>query len=190
MPLAPFISTQDLSDYLGRSVTADAGGTVAVEAACEMCRTISGQSFNEVKGDTITLDGAGTDAIVLPEFPANKAGTVVVAGGTVTNYVLDTENGLLIRTAGTASETNEWGFLPPVSWPRGRQNIKVTYDHGYGGTVPSDIRAVAISIASRLIVQGAASSEEVGGVKVTYGTNATDFTMGERLILNKYRRTR
>lgn len=185
--LSSFITRQELSDLLGRDVTSDAGALIAVDAACGMCRTVAGQSFNEVKGGTITVDGAGTDAIVLPEFPANKAGTVTVAGGTVTNFVLDTENGLLIRTAGTAVEANE----SPVSWPLGRQNIKVTYDHGYAETdFPRDVRAVALNVASRLVVQNVASSEEVGDVKVTYGTNATDFTMGERLILSKYRRTR
>jgi len=186
----PFISQQDLSDYLGRDVTEDEGALAAVDAACEMCRTIAGQTFNQVFGDSLTLDGAGTDALVLPEFPATAAGTATVAGTAVTDYKLDTENGILLRTAGTAEvETAEW-CTTARRWPRGRQNITVTYDHGYADEdLPRDVRMVALSVASRLIVQGVAAEERIGDDQVKYGTNATDFTAGEKLLLGKYRRT-
>lgn len=184
----PFISRQDLSDHLGRDVTEDEGALAAVDAACEMCRTVAGQTFNLVEGDEITLDGGGVDSLVLPEFPATAAGTVEVGEEAVTDYALDTINGILYRTAGSATETN---CLPPVRWPLGRQNIAITYDHGYAAEeLPRDVRMVALSIASRLIVQGVAQAEEVGDVQITYGMNATDLTTGEKLILDKYRRTR
>jgi hypothetical protein len=191
-----FITTSDLSSYLGRSVTADAGGTIAVDAACELVRTMTGQTFN-AGTSTIHLDGTGTDALPLPEFPVNTVGTVAVggtitsgsiAGGSaVTNWALRGD-GVLLRTAGAAVADYTEDVLP-LRWPKGRQNIQVTYTHGYS-TVPADIRMVALHIASRLIVQGVAQYETVGDVSMRYGTNATDFTAGERIIFSKYRTNR
>ena len=70
------------------------------------------QTLDEVTGDTITLDGTGTDAIILPELPVNGAGTVNMIGcdgGTtaVTNYALK-GNGVLLRTRGSAAEEEDY----------------------------------------------------------------------------------
>ncbi len=56
---SPFISRQDLSDYIGRAVTTDDGALACVDAACQIVRTFAGQLFNEAS-DTVTLDGTGT----------------------------------------------------------------------------------------------------------------------------------
>lgn len=186
MPV-PFISRQDLTDYLGRDVTTDDGALAAVDAACDMVRSLAEQDFNETTGDTITLDGTGTDALILPQLPVNNVGTVNLIdslGGTtaVTDYAVK-DNGVLVRHRGSAT-TSWW----PSIWPLGRQNVQVTYDHGYGtADLPRDIRMVALSVASRLIVQGVASFEQVGQNQIRYGTNATDFTNGEKMIIAKYR---
>jgi hypothetical protein len=51
-------------------------------------------------------------------------------------------------------------------WPSGRQNITVTYDHGYADAdLPRDVRMVALSVASRIAVQGVALEESVGDVR-------------------------
>jgi hypothetical protein len=50
------------------------------------------------------------------------AGTVLVSGTAVTDYTLN-GNGILFR--GSA------GLDPRPVWPSGRQNVAVTYDHGY-----------------------------------------------------------
>src|SRR5688500_4621763 len=95
----PFISVSDLSSYIGRDVSADAGATIAVDAACEAVRNECGQEINRGT-TTFTLDGTGTDALLIPQRPVNAAGTVLVNGGTVTDYVLNS-NGILFRgTAG------------------------------------------------------------------------------------------
>jgi hypothetical protein len=145
---------------------------------------------------------------LLPELPVTAAGTVVVNGGTVTDYVL-ADNGRLIRTSGTSATTDwwnsEWGWFPfsntgftspsydrrlfPTStWPLGRQNVAVTYDHG--GAVPSSVRMVALSLASRLVVQGVAVQEQVGGDSVRYAGPAMDLSANELRILRKHRPTR
>ena len=47
---------------------------------------------------------------------------------------------------------------------------------------------VALSLASRLIVQGVAVKERVGDNQMDYAGPATDLTAGEQAILRKYRR--
>ena len=184
----PFISAQDIVDYLGRGGTADPGILIAADAACDIVRDISEQSFN-ADTSTITLDGTGTDALLLPERPVSHAGTVLVNGGTVTDYVLD-DNGVLIRKQTTTSP--DWwttSYYSTLVWPAGRQNVQVTFDHGYADQdIPRSIRMVALSIASRLIVQGPTLQETIGDVSVRYGVSATDLTNGELRILQKYRR--
>lgn len=208
---APFITPQDLSDLLGRDVLTDNGALFAVESACEIVRVIAEQNFDPVFGDTVTLDGTGTDCLLLPELPATAAGTVLVAGGTVTDYVL-ADNGRLIRKAspaGTAGTADWWwwsdwywgwpyvpvgpsGYIgsfnqmpPGPVWPMGRQNVQVVYDHG--GTVPQPVRMVALSLAARIVVQGPTVAETVGPVNVRYAGAAMDLTKGEAAILHKYR---
>lgn len=145
----PFISAADLTAYLGRDVSADAGATIAIDYACDTVRAISEQDINQ-STDTVYLNGTGTDALLLPQLPVTAAGTVVVNGGTVTDYLVNSDWGTLYRTAGTYRGT----------WPKGRQNIQVNYTHGYGtADVPREIRGVALAIAARYIVQGVAISE-------------------------------
>lgn len=178
--LDPFISAQDVVDYLGRGDITDPGIIAAVDAACDIVRTVAEQTFNQVVGGTTVLDGTGTDALLLTEQPVTAAGTVLVNGTQVTDYTLDQVRGMLFR--GSA------GVDPRPVWPRGRQNVTVVHNHGYAPVdLPRDVRMVALSIASRLIVQGPASEEANGDVRVKYAAAATDLTNGEKLILGKYR---
>jgi hypothetical protein len=175
----PFITAQDLSDYLGRDVTADNGAVIALDAACDTCRTIAERDFNRGTS-TYTGDGTGTDAFLLPQLPVLNAGTVLVNGETVTDYTLNS-NGILLR--GTA------GVDPRPVWPAGRQNVTVTYEHGYDD-VPRDVRMVALSLAARLVVQGVAVEETVGPVRMKYAGAAMDLSTTERIVLRKYKPTR
>lgn len=192
----PFISAQDLSDYIGRDVTNDDGSIIAINAACDMVRTMAEQLFTPIT-DTVALDGTGTDLILLPERPVNAVGTVVVNG--VTKGTLDyvsTTDGKLFATSGTANWTTwetGWSWIRggTAKWPEGRQNVVVTYDHGYvDGTVaaiPSDVRMVALALASRMAIQGVAASETQGTDAIRYAGNSTELLAGERAILYKYR---
>ena len=139
----------------------------------------------------------------LPERPVTNVGTVVVNG--VTKGTLDyvsTSDGKLFASSGTAQWTTwnndfttGWCWIRggTAFWPAGRQNVVVTYDHGYtDGTVaavPADVRMVALSLASRLALQGPAMAETVGSDSVRWATASTDFTNGEAMILRKYRTT-
>jgi hypothetical protein len=61
----PFIAPQDLVDYLGRGTITDPGMLIATDAACDTVRTIAERTFNQ-STSTVTLDGTGTDALLLP----------------------------------------------------------------------------------------------------------------------------
>lgn len=179
----PFISRDDLTDYLGRDVTNDDGAIIACDAACDAIRTLTEQEINRATS-TITLNGTGTDALVLPQFPVNSAGTVVVSGGTVTDWALS-DDGILFRKAATNGDAS----TPNLVWPAGRQNVTVTYDHGYDDNdIPRDLRFCALSFASRVITQGPALREQSGQQAVTYAVASTDFTNGELIILRKFKK--
>jgi hypothetical protein len=193
----PFVSREDLSDYLGRDVTADDGALIAVDSACETVRTLCEQDFNPVVGDEIDLDGTGTDTILLPQLPVDAAGTVVVNGETLDgtiDYTL-TDDGQLVRTSGTAiwSTWSQSGY-PIAYWPQGRRNITVTYDHGFQTAgeidVPSDIRKVALDLAYRNITQGNLSNEAIGQVTKNYAVGPTDLSANEMRVIQKYRTRR
>lgn len=187
---SPFISTTDLSDYLGRDVTSDDGATIAVDSACAVVRTLTEQEFTPTTlTESVSLDGNGTDTLFVPQRPVSTVGTVTVNGDEVTDFTYDTE-GRITRTSEDEPTFSTWsGAVPsPAYWPTGRQNIGVTYTHGHGGTVPSDVRMVALTLAHRLITQGGAIQEQVGDVRKTYAAASTDLTAGEKAILRKYRR--
>ena len=181
----PFISPTDLVNYLGRGTASDPGMIIATDAACDTVRTIAEQTFNAATS-TVTLDGTGTDALLLPELPVSAAGTVTVAGGTVTDFVLN-GNGILFRKA-SDTDVDYTDAYRTLTWPVGRQNITVTYEHGFADAdLPRDVRMVALAIASRLVVQGVATEETIGDVRMKYAGAASDLTAGELRILRKYR---
>lgn len=175
---APFISVADLSDFIGRDLSADPGAIVAVDSACEMCRAVSGQQFNRGTSTTL-LDGSGTDMVLLKQLPVNAVSSVSVAGAAVTDYRVDTARGALLRGA-----TGSW---PTPVWPYGRDNVQVVYDHGFDvADLPRSVSMVALSIAARLVIQGPAAQEGIGNVSIRYALASTDLTVGERLILGRY----
>lgn len=171
----PFISRQDLTDYMGVDVTSDDGAIIAIDAACQIVRDVCGQTLDEVVDDEQVFDGTGTDCLVLPEVPVTEVSTVSIDDGTdlteVTDWVLGRQ-GRLLRTSANGA----------AFWPLGRQNVIVTYSHGWS-EVPESVRMVALAVANRIVVQGPAMNESIGGDSVAYAVASTDLTSTERLIL-------
>lgn len=184
----PFIGREDLGDLLGEDLTASDAALVAIDAACDICRSEAWQTFNQVNDDEVLLDGSGTDALVLKEFPVTEVSSVAVGDDELTvddDYKLN-GNGTLIRLPYSTAK-----------WTKGRQNVAVTYDHGYADDdFPRDVRVVALQVAARIFRQQASSgiqSETLGSYSVSYITSqaakADLLTEGELRVLRKYRRT-
>lgn len=183
-----FVSTTDLSAYLGRDVTTDPAALQAVDFACDVCRNWTGKTYN-AGTTTETFDGTGVDSLRLTETPVTAVTAVTVSDGATPpawttagtlDYALN-GNGILYvtNTAGTAT----FGSV----WPVGRQNIRVAYQHGFT-SVPREVRGVALSLASRFLVQGPALFESLGDVNVRYAAASTELTPTEQLYLYRHRR--
>ena len=72
---------------------------------------------------------------------------------TITNYALK-DNGVLLRTRGAAAAEEDY---VETSWPVGRQNVGFPTTTAMTSMTifPGIVREVALSIASRLMIQGA-----------------------------------
>jgi hypothetical protein len=178
----PFVSRTDLGHYLRRDLSDDEAALIAVDAACSTCRNVAEQTFNLIEDDELRLDGRGTDWLLLPELPVVTVASVAIG----TDDPLEPEdsggdgdylwaaNGSLVRNSGGV-------------WPRGRQNVRVTYSHGYD-EIPADVRQVALSVAARHYEQGIVQYETLGQRQVRYGQPvAGDLAQTEYLILSRYR---
>lgn len=172
-----FISTSDLGLRMRRDLSDDDAAFQAVDAACQVCRTVAEQTFNLVEDETIRLDGTGIGTIMVPEGPVLELISVheddeeLVADDDFSLY----DNGVLARQGGV--------------WSPGRLNIEVTYSHGYE-EVPADVSMVALTLAERLFSQGAAVFEALGSYQVRYAAQAADLSRSEEAILARYRQAK
>lgn len=167
----PFISKTDLDNYLGYTTDVDKSG-IAIDAACDITRKVSGQSLDFVANDVVVLDSEGQESLLLPEMPVYSVASVVDQNNRTlvegTDYEFDSEAGYL--------QTKRRGSKFAI----GRKVYTVTYTHGYvsdAGVVglpadviewPSALRMVALQLATRIYDQGIVSSESVGGVSMSY----------------------
>lgn len=178
----PFISEQNVVDFLGRGDASDPGLTIAIGSACDIVRLISEQDLDEDTDSPLTLDGTGTDCLLLPQLPVSSVTSVQVDGTAVTDYVLKSD-GTLIRTMDTEADTPS-----TATWPEGRQNVEIQYTHGYpSGDIPRPLKQVALQLAARMYEQGNAMKESIGEVSRDYAASAMELTNGEKAILRKIR---
>lgn len=93
------------------------------------------QNLDQVQDDQVTLDGPGTELLVLPHWP-------------VTGLSLVEEDGDEL-TEGDDYRWSEVGLVRRVDddWTGKPRAITVTYTHGYE-TVPEVVRSAAVQIAA------------------------------------------
>lgn len=179
----PFITAADLGSHLGRGdLSGDSAAVAACKAACDLCRTGADLIFTLVEDDVITLDGTGTDVLVLPQVPVID----------VTSILDDDDEEVTFDWVLTDIGTL---LIPSGTWTKGRQNFTITYSHGYtddasGNGFPEDVRMVALSAAARMYLQGPAVFESIGRRSVRYAGPPMDLTNGEKAILRKHKETR
>lgn len=188
----------------------DLAALIALEGASDSVRTYTGQDFEAVFGDVKTLDGTGGESLLLPQKAAIHQVTevaMIATDGTptiltpVSQWRLG-EAGIIWRIAGPWFAGDWWSWY---GWPKGRQNIRVTYDHGYTlpdqvGTapvLPSDIQGVVLQAAARMMLMGTTggqgiTQESIGTYSVTYGhttslATSTGLNGLEQASLDHYR---
>jgi hypothetical protein len=162
---------------------------ISLEAASAAVRGYCDRQFDYVEDDELTIDGSGGEALLLPELPVyDVAVTYVDPDGDedevdTEDYAIDFPNGILYRH-------NEG------CWTRGRQNVLVTYSHGYVlpdetppdgvQALPDDLQMVVLQIASRVVANPdgrAASAETIGSYSVTYGDRSSNGSTVHATIL-------
>ena len=194
--MEPFISRTDLGDYLGRDVSTDDGALICVDAGCEIVRDITGQTVQPrhrhrvLRRHRHRRSAAGAVPGQLGRLGRGRRlrrAAYLERGRKSTDFSVDDKGVLLATdTAGTS--------LFGRSWPHGRQNVRVTYDYGYTvgslGDVPSSVRQIALTIASRLFIQGPKLFESLGDLNVRYAAESTALMPTERMVLRRYKRAR
>lgn len=185
----PFISRDDLADHLhlpAGQLEDDEAALQAVDAACDWVRDLTGQTLNYATDDVILMDGSGTDALLLPEVPVEEVSAVTVADwADVEGYQTTLhDDGVLIAEWLPEGATQSY----PMVWPRGRNNVEITYTHGYSDeNFPRSLRMVALRIAARFYTQtGGVVFESLGQRSVRYETDAGKLESGDKLILRRH----
>lgn len=196
--MSALASQADLEARFGRDLT---GEEVArVEAlladASALVRSYTGQSFEQVDDETVTLPAVG-GRITLPRRPVRGVSRVVAVGGgvalpdfTVSDWVFDGID--TVRIGDGATVIN----LPEAWWDEDGYpgTYQVTYSYGYA-EVPPDVVAVVCGMTTRVLQNPSnLRSETVGSYSVTYSIPATGEALGinlsryERQVLDRYRR--
>lgn len=141
-----------------------------------------------VTGETVTLNGNGTDIALLPSLYVTDVSAVVVTncdGSTYTatigpgaNDVGWDEGGVL-----TWQSSNNGG-----AWPLGQQSIAVTYSGGYVG-VPAYLAAALASLSKRTAGAVGAQSKRLGAASVTYAQVIANggLLTTEQMVFDRYR---
>jgi len=175
--MMPFISTGDLGALLGQDVTSDPLAIIAIDSSCEMIRAYLGQRLNYDALDTVLMGGTGGLAQLVPEMPIVDIASIFIDDTEETDYVFVRKAGLIYRRDGSV-------------WPRGVDNIEITYSHGYAvleadveddpddttpkpDRMPADIRRIALALAQRIFattgtVVGQIASETISPDSYAY----------------------
>lgn len=183
--MIPFISDDDLSAYLGTTVSeTDLNTVIALDAACQTVRDELHLQVNYLEGDEVRLDGTGTRSLILPELPVIDVAEVRDENGDVVDpdrYDWDYRTGILWH--------KDW------HWWWGHLNHTVTYTHGWAlaeagvstdpviERVPSSIRLVALRLASA-IYRATQASTGAGGAIQSKTIGSYSYTLSESAALS------
>jgi hypothetical protein len=186
-------SVSDLASYVGREIANDdASALLALELASGVVREYCGQTLTLVEDDEVTLNGSGTRVLLLPETPVTDVASVTVEGVELEADYWDwTSDGVINRIGGTLPPVEGSVFLPgaprSVLWPTGARSVVVVYSHGLS-EVPAAVKAVVLSVASRVLDSpSSVKQESIGAYSVTYTNGAPTLLDSEIGSLSRYR---
>lgn len=132
----------------------------ALNAASRRFRGAVRHPVSLVAGDAFTLDGNGSESVLLPAAPVLAVTSVTLDGTALVE--------------GTDFDWSADGFLRRLTgcWPDRLRCIRGSYDHGYAA-VPEDIQEVVIDQARALYrIDPGVQTKTVGGQSVTFGAQA------------------
>lgn len=170
--MAAFVTLDAYIDYYGITDAAELSrAEVDLEAACDRIRDHLCQSIDRVVADVVTLQGAGTRALTLPELPVTAVTSITDDGDAVTDYTVD-DYGLIWRTS-------------PGYWYSGRPYV-VTYTHGYlADEVPAILKVAAFKLARFESVSGGIRQQSTGPFSVTYESPEQVLSILDRRIVKR-----
>ena len=168
-------SAADLAQRLGTDA-ADPDLLLALRRASDRFRGEVGYPVNLVEDDTIHLSGDGTETLLLPGRPVIGNPTITVWGDPVQGVEIGRRAGILYRYGG---------------WPRGLDNIEVTYTHGWA-VIPTDIQDAVLDVAElAAVIQPGIESVDTGNERVKFLNRMIDngTTRTWARVLAKYQGT-
>lgn len=174
-------SAEEFAAETGSEIDSERADTL-LQLATAAIQGYCAQTFFYVADDEVVLDGMGFRTLLLPEMPVVDVSEVTedaVALTEGTDYVWY-RNGSLIRG----------GYGPPwgsAIWSPDRQNVLVTYSHGYLD-IPLDLKLACIQVAQNLtgVVQGDVVSKSIGTLSVTYAQTSSAIA-SQQAVLGLYR---
>ncbi|GGM14258.1 phage head-tail connector protein [Micromonospora yangpuensis] len=135
--------------------------------------------------DTVTLDGTGGEALLLPRWPVHAVDDVVLVDEDGQEHVLVYRGDYTWSASGVLTRRPH-GRL----WPCHDRAVRATYTAGYE---LEDIARRVRRICLRLAAAGrrnpaGADSEDIGDTRVRWNTPGMLLTTGERELLARYAR--
>jgi hypothetical protein len=158
----PFVTPEQLVTYLDEDIDEERA-ELLLRAVSDEIRDALGWSVTAESGVSATLDGSGTDLVVLPTRRLTAV-TVVEEDGRLLAGPADYmwyRSGMLRRVSGGRA----------IRWTRRPQGVTVVFDHGYPpDEVPGVFATVVYETAAGLLANpgSAVRSRTVGRVAVTY----------------------
>lgn len=164
-------------------------GPQFISRASARIRGYTGQTISRVIDDVVDLTVVrGT--IWLPQRPADKPTSVVIGGNVFlenSTWHWDPVNTRLVDVTTRFSSAN-WAM-----WDRYNEYATITYSHGFT-VIPDEVLEVVCAVAYRLANstdgrETGRAQESVGGVSVTFATEATvsaaSLLPGEKATLDR-----
>lgn len=130
--------------------------------ALAMAERYCGRTFDYFDEWVETKDGTGTPDLVLNNVPITAVASVALLDGTGTSVTLSSTSYRVHSSTGTLRflSSGVFGWESPFPthsvpvWPRGVQNVVVTYEGGYTTTVfPADLQNSIYTLVDTLIAQ-------------------------------------
>ena len=152
-------SSDDLRLLLGAESIDSERADLLLDAISSEVYAFTGQSFDAVLDEQISLDGSGTAIVMLPGLPVHEVLSVSESG---------------VELDAKSWEWNASGILRRLNgiWLQRYRNIVVHCSHGFA-TVPPEVTLLVCRVAPRGYVNPTAvTNESMGGYVSGYGYDA------------------